>query len=127
MTRNSSFFLAAAITGSLQWICLPAKADQSYSANCEAVGDAIALTSTGEIVLEQRLIAFKPTGNTNRGQKGICVIKQDPPGHRWIQCWKKDGMFATGHWEHPTIINPVEAVANSVQYRGWSGACKVKL
>jgi hypothetical protein len=107
----------------------PAKAEETYSASCMAGGDAITLTSTGELVLEGRLVQFKPieTHKAQIQQRGVCVLKKDPPGYRWIPCWKRDGRFATGDWEYPRWINPVEAKANSVQYRGWGGACKVKL
>lgn len=107
----------------------PAKAEGTYNANCKAVADAITLTSTGEIVLEQRLVKFKPVEavDARGGQRGICVMKQDPPGYRWVSCWKKDGRFVTGNWDYPSFIRPTEVIANSVQYRGWSGACKVKL
>ena len=105
----------------------PANAEETYNANCKADGDTITLTSTGETVLEQRLVDFKPVEKYNQGQRGICVMKQDPPGYKWIPCWKKDGKFARGNWDYPSFIQPTEAIVNSVLYRGWSGACKVKL
>ena len=107
----------------------PAKAQGTYNANCKAGPDHITLTSTGEIVLEQRLVKFKPVEavDAHSQQRGICVMKQDPPGYRWVSCWKKDGRFVTGNWDYPSLIRPTEAIANSLQYRGWGGACKVKL
>lgn len=130
MHRQSSLLPAAVILAKISLtLSPPANAEETYNASCKVLGDAITLTSTGEIVLEQRLIKFKPveTYKAQSGQKGICVMKQDPPGYRWISCWKKDGRFATGDWDYPTFIRPSEAVVNSVLYRGWSGACKVKL
>jgi hypothetical protein len=118
------FFLTALLTTREQ-----AKAESTYNASCRALGDAITLTSTGEIVLEQRLVKFKPieTYKAQSGQGGICIIKKDPPGYRWISCWKKDESYVTGDWDYARRISPEEAVANAVQHRGWSGACKVKL
>ncbi len=104
-------------------------ADPTYTAKCTAFGDGLSLSSTGEGVLEQRLVEFKPLGAyiPHEGQKGLCVIKKDPPGFRWVRCWKKDGQYATGDWEYPRFITPNLAIPNSVQHRGWGGACKVKL
>lgn len=106
-----------------------AKADQTYSASCKVFGDAITFKSTGELVLEQRLVKFVPSGpyTAQSGQQGTCIMKQDPAGYKWVGCWKKNGRYATGNWDYPHFINPTTAIANSVQYRGWSGACKVKL
>ena len=129
MTSQSRLLTAALIfvTTSLTF-GLPVKAEETYNASCEQAGDYITLTSTGELVLEQRLVKFKPTESYGRsGQRGICVMKQDPPGYKWISCSKKDGRLVTGNWDYPSVISPTEAIANSVQYRGWSGACKVKL
>ena len=108
---------------------LPAKSEETYEASCKARGDAITLTTTGESVLEQRLVKFKPIDRyeAQLGQRGVCVMKQDPPGYRWISCWKKGERFAAGDFYNPTFIRPSEAVVNSVLYRGWAGACKVKL
>lgn len=106
-----------------------AKAESTYNASCKALGDGITLTRTGEVVLEQRLVKCKPieTYKAQSGQHGVCIIKKDPPGYRWISCWKKDGRYVTGDWDYAIRISPKEAVANAVQHRGWSGACKVKL
>lgn len=130
MSKHLSLLSAAVILATTSsTLGLPAKAEETYNASCKAFGDAITLTSTGEIVLEQRLVKFKPfqVENAPSGQRGVCVIKQDPPGYKWIPCWKKDGRFASGNWDYPRYIRPTEAIANSVQYRGWTGACKVKL
>ena len=107
----------------------PASAEQTYRASCRALGDGISFTSTGELVLEQRLVNFLPSGPyiAEKGQQGTCIMKLDPPGYRWVECWKKDGKYATGNWNYPHFIKPTTAIANSVQHRGWSGACKVKL
>jgi hypothetical protein len=106
-----------------------AKAESTYNASCKALGDAITLTSTGELVLEQRLVQFKPieTYKAQSGQRGVCIIKKDPPGYRWISCWKKDGGYVTGDWDYARRVSPKEVIANAVQHRGWSGACKVRL
>ena len=117
-------------TGSLIFFATSdAKASRTYNASCKALGDAITFTSTGEVVLEQRLVKFVPSGpyTAQKGQLGTCVMKQDPAGYRWVRCWKKDGKYATGNWDYPYFIKPITAIANSVQYRAWSGACKVKL
>jgi len=105
------------------------KADQTYSASCKASGDAITFTSSGESVLEQRLVRFVPSAPyiPYKGQLGTCFIKQDPAGYKWVKCWKKGTKYATGNWDDPLFIIPTTAIANSVQYRGWVGACKVKL
>ena len=106
-----------------------AKAESTYNASCKALGDAITLTSTGELVLEQRLVQFKPieTYKAQSGQRGVCIIKKDPPGYRWISCWEKDGGYVTGDWDYARRVSPKEVIANAVQHRGWSGACKVRL
>ena len=106
-----------------------AKAEETYNANCKALGDGITLTSTGESVLEQRLVQFKPIERykPQSGQRGVCIMRKDPLGFRWIPCFKKGEKFVTGDYYHPTLIRPAEAKANKVFYRGWSGACKVKL
>lgn len=104
-------------------------AEETYKASCRALGDGIRLVSTGEPVLEQRLVSFLPLEPyaPQVGQKGVCIMRKDPPGYRWVPCWRKDGRYATGDWEHPHWIRPSQALVNSVLYRGWSGACKVKL
>jgi len=55
-----------------------ARAESTYNASCKALGDGISLTSTGRIVLEQRLVKFKPTETYKPqiGQRGVCVIKK---------------------------------------------------
>lgn len=57
---------------------LPAKAGDSYRANCKEIGDSIVLTSTGEAVLEQRLINFKliEKYKAQSGARGVCLLKK---------------------------------------------------
>lgn len=134
MTSQSRLLTAALIfvTTSLTF-GLPVKAEETYNASCDQIGDGITLTSTGELVLENRLVKFKPTGTyneyNNRGQRGICVMKQDPPGYKWIFCSKINGRLVTNpeFGERPKFINPTEAINSSVSSRQWVGACKVKL
>jgi hypothetical protein len=119
------FFLTTLLTTQVQ-----ANAEPTYSANCRALGDGITLTSTGETVLEQRLVKFEPieTYKSMIGQRGMCTIKKDPPGYRWIRCDKRDGSYSE---VNNNRISPIEFAADSVQHmasrRHWSGACKVKL
>ena len=133
MHNNRKFSCPVSAAGILLSISLglgqPAKAEGTYNAGCMVVGDSITLTSTGELVLEQRLVSFKADKSLNPRSdvKGICVMKKDPPGYKWVQCWKQDGRYATGNFDNPHWIKPTQAIANSVQYRGWGGACKVSL
>jgi len=131
MTNTSHRITVLTLLTIVATASVPALAEETYNARCLAAGDSISLTGTGEIVLEQRLVTFKLVEpDKGMGSKGICVIKKDPPGFKWIECQKENGMYVTGNYQYPTRptrIKPVQAVANSVLYRGWSGACKVKL
>jgi len=102
---------------------------------CEAYGDAVVAANTGETILEQRLIKYQELEEYGRnmsgnkgGQRAICTIKNDPPGYKWLSCGK-DGTnyitYATGSSQK--LFEVEEVITNSVQHRGWSGACKVKL
>ena len=131
MANKSRLLLAALIlaTTSLAF-GLPAKAEGTYNASCNQLGDGITLTSTGELVLEPRLVKFRPTeAYTRAGQRGICVMKQDPPGYKWISCSKKDGRLVTQvtNEEYPKFINPTETITSWSGPGRWSGTCKVKL
>jgi len=103
--------------------------------NCEAYGDAVIASNTGEIILEQRLIKYQELEEYGRnmtgkrgGQKAICTIKNDPPGYKWLPCGKEGDNYVSYSTESSRKLFEVEvAIANSVQHRGWSGACKVKL
>lgn len=115
---------------------IPALADSVYKVDCEGAGDFILLSSTGEAILEQRLARFIPlerdglnTTGKRGGQRGICFIKIDTPGYKWLSCGKGNGeyvIFPRGY-DYPEPIKPVKAIVNSVLYRGWSGACLIKL
>tara|TARA_B100001964_G_scaffold129434_1_gene143143 strand:+ start:1088 stop:1504 length:417 start_codon:yes stop_codon:yes gene_type:complete len=117
----------------------PSFAESTYTARCKAAGDALRYTfiSTGQLLLEQRLVSFEPTEPPSKAgalfsQNGICKIRDDPPGYRWVFCGKKDGKYYNislpgNNWTHPHFITPNQVIPNSVQYRGWAGACKVKL
>jgi hypothetical protein len=123
-------FLALPLLATFAYITInshAAFAEETYKASCISMGDGITLVSTGELVLEQRLVSFKPLEPTASDGKGVCLMRKDPPGYRWVPCWKRAGRFATGDWENPYWINPSQALVDSVLYRGWSGACKVKL
>jgi len=62
------------------------------------------------------------------GQRANCTIKNDPPGYKWLPCRKDGGNFISYATESSQKLFEVEeAIANRVQHRGWSGACKVKL
>jgi hypothetical protein len=121
------FFLTTLLTTQVQ-----ANAEPTYSANCRALGDGITLTSTKELVLEPRLVKFEPIGSYERnGQRGVCILKKDPPGYKWIHCNKnQNGSYIDR--DGYNRISPIEFAADSVQLgfnRGgyWTGACKVKL
>ena len=110
-----------------------AATESTSEIRCEALGDAIIATNTGELILEQRMVKFKALEEYGRnttgrrgGQRAICTIKNDPPGYRWVSCGK-DGDGYIGNGNNINLLEVEEAVANQVQYRGWSGACKVKL
>ena len=112
------------------------KASETVSKiNCEAYGDSVIASNTGELILEQRLIKYQELeeyGKTMTGKRGgqraLCTIKNDPAGYRWLPC-SKDGSnyssYVSGRSQR--LFEVQEVVANSVQHRGWSGACKVKL
>ena len=100
---------------------------------CEAIGDAVIATNTGELILEQRMTNFEPLEEYGRnstgvrgGRRAICTIKNDPPGYHWVPCSKKGDSY-TRNGNNEYLLEVEEAVANQIQYRGWSGACKVKL
>ena len=112
-------------------ISVEAQVEPSFPAQCFAIGDSIILQSTGEHVLEQRLVRYTPTpandviGQLPRGSRpGLCVVKADPPGYKWIGCSRLGNQYVTGVNSYKVRI--VRAVANQIQYRGWSGACLVK-
>ena len=102
---------------------------------CEAAGDAVIATHTGELILEQRLVKFQEPEEYGRnttgrrgGQRAICTIKNDPPGYRWVSCGKDgDGYTSYINGSRQKLMEVEEAITNRIQYRGWSGACKVKL
>jgi len=125
--KNCVYFLAAftIVSTALLTTQEEAKAESTYNASCEVLGDAIRLTSTGDFVVEQRLVQFKPIDTYK--ERGVCIIKKDPPGYRWINCFEKDGGYVTGWHGAAFRVNPIEVIADAVQQRGWSGACKVKL
>ena len=96
---------------------------------CQSRGDSMVRSDSGEPLLEQRLISFSPTTmRTRQGEiHGICTIRTDPPGYKWVTCGKEaNGAYYTGNWDSPIPINPVEAIANIVQHRSWRGACKIR-
>ena len=103
--------------------------------NCEAYGDSVIASNTGEIILEQRLIkyqALEEIGSNGTGKRGgyraICTIKNDPPGYKWVPCGKDAEEYITYYAGRTQKLFEVEeAIADSVQHRGWNGACKVKL
>jgi len=109
-----------------------AQAESTYNATCKALGDGISLTRTGEIVLEQRLVKFKPIEDykPQSGQRGVCIIKKDPPGYKWIDCEKSNGSYKGGYDAGYISVSPVSFIPNQVQHmspRSIRGACKVKL
>ena len=103
--------------------------------NCEAYGDAVFASNTGDLILEQRLIKYQELEEYGRnmsgkrgGQRAICTIKNNPPGYKWVSCGKDEkGYISNSAGRSQKLFEVEEAIANSVQYRGWSGACKVKL
>ena len=110
-------------------------AETTSKTNCEAYGDAVVASNTGEIILEQRLVNYQELEEYGRnmtgkrgGQRAICTVKNDPPGYKWVSCGK-DGKGYTSYsaGSSQKLFEVEEAIANSVQHRGWSGACKVKL
>ena len=110
-------------------------AETTSKINCEAYGDAVVASNTGEIILEQRLVNYQELEEYGRnmtgkrgGQRAICTVKNDPPGYKWVSCGK-DGKGYTSYsaGSSQKLFEVEEAIANSVQHRGWSGACKVKL
>lgn len=113
-----------------------ALADSVSRVNCEALGDSVIFSSTGEVILEQRLVQFDPLeeyglNNTGRrgGQKALCTVKDDPPGFRWTSCSKSGGSYVNydNSGTPTTLSGVVQALPNSVQQRGWAGACLIKL
>lgn len=114
----------------------PSEASETVSeVKCESFGDAVIATNTNEYILEQRLTKFQPLEQPGRyttgprgGQKAICTIKNDPPGYKWVSCSKEGNNYTTSTGgSSQKLFEVEEALANNIQYRGWSGACKVKL
>lgn len=114
----------------------PAIAETTQKVNCEAAGDSILVSSTGERILEQRLVRFTPlepyglnTTGKRGGQRAVCMVKNDPPGFKWLRCDKFEGKYMVYRQGqgNPVPVKPVKAIPNSVLYRGWSGACLIKL
>ena len=103
--------------------------------NCEAYGDAVFASNTGDLILEQRLIKYQELEEYGRnmtgkrgGQRAICTVKNNPPGYKWVSCGKDEkGYISYSAGRSQKLFEVEEAIANIVQYRGWSGACKVKL
>ena len=132
MLRQASAFLLVACTIATN----PSQASETVSRiKCEAGGDVVIATNTNELILEQRLLQFQPLEEAGRyttgargGQRAICTIKNDPPGYKWVACGKEGNNYTTSsRGSIQKLFEVEEAIANSVQYRGWSGACKVKL
>lgn len=132
MTRKI-FTLSLAATALLNTSCTAAETTSKIK--CEALGDSIIATNSGDLILEQRLIQYQELEEYGRnmtgkrgGQRALCTIKNDPPGYKWVSC-SKDGTNYTTYimGSRKEIFEIEEAIANSVQHRGWSGACKVKL
>jgi len=133
MKRPFHFLASFAISSTAVLSTLEqARAESTYNASCKALGDGISLTSTGRIVLEQRLVKFKPTEayKPKIGQRGVCVIKKDPPGYKWIRCKKSNGSYKGGYEAGYVSIRPASFIPDLVQYMSPGsivGACKVKL
>ena len=102
---------------------------------CEAYGDSVLASNTGEFILEQRLVKYKGLEEYGRnmagkrgGQKATCIVKNDPPGYRWLPCTRNgDDYIFYASSRSNKLFEVEKAVANSIQHRGWSGACKVRL
>ena len=110
-------------------------AETTSTIKCEALGDSIIATNTGDLILEPRLIKYEELeeygsnmSGKRGGQRALCTIKNDPPGYKWVSC-SKDGKDYTTYimGSREKIFEIEEAIANRIQHRGWSGACKVKL
>lgn len=133
MLRRFSQFLLIACTMASATACTASETTSTI--NCEAIGDAVIASHTGDIILEQRLIKYQALEEYGRnmtgvrgGQRAICTIKNDPSGYKWVQCGKEGNSYTTySSGSGQKLFEVEEAIANSVQYRGWSGACKVKL
>ena len=133
MSRLQNFLAISIITCS--GITSPAFAESTYKVNCEAAGDYVLVSATGEAILEQRLAKFTPlepyenSTGARGGQRAICTIKNDPPGFKWLRCDKQEGKYLvyTQGQGDPVTVKPIKTIPNSAQYRGWSGACLIKL
>lgn len=115
----------------------PNFSESSFKAECFAVGDGIILTATSESVSEHRLVSFTSTPNfqddlvriPDFARPGQCVIKTDPPGHKWVMCMKRDPSsqdYRSLENDHNWKLKVVKALPNYRQFRGWSGSCLVK-
>ncbi len=110
-------------------------AETTSKVKCEALGDSIIETNTGDLILEQRLIKYQELEEYGRnmtgkrgGQRAICTVTNNPPGYKWVSCVKdSNGYTSYAAGRSQKLFEVEEAIANSVQHRGWSGACKVKL
>ena len=127
------FTLSLAATAVLTTSCTAAETTSTIK--CEALGDAIIATNSGDLILEQRLIQYREMEEYGRnmtgkrgGQRALCTIKNDPPGYKWMSCSKDGKDYSTYIMgSRKKIFEVEEAIANRIQHRGWSGACKIKL
>jgi len=69
------------------------------------------------------------TGYGKRGgQRALCTVKNNSSGYKWMSCSKGGKKHSTSIMgSRKTIFEVEEAIANRLQHRGWSGACKGKL
>jgi hypothetical protein len=109
-------------------------AEPTVDLPCVTNGDSLIFTSSRLWVPESRLVRFRPLeryGGTG-GQRAICTVKVDPPGYRWLSCYRGvSGPYMASRSDDSRypLPNVIEAVADpnaSLGRISFSGSCKVK-
>jgi len=125
------FLLTVGLTATAFAITLKqAKSEETYEARCETRGEGAILTSTGEDLVEERVTSsrFIDTYSSPPIYRSLCTIKHDPPGYRWVNCYKNTaGDYVRNSDGVEYRISPVVETKGGIDMSRWSGACKVKL
>ena len=135
--KNSSLasVLIGAAFGAILDLALPVDAISSeriVNRACFIFGDSLIFADTRLHVPESRLARYRKIRNTSSGEEGVCSVKTDPPGFRWLSCYRDIAgnggyMSSRGDDSRYYLGNVIEAVPGiQISTRVWQGSCKVR-
>lgn len=113
--------------------CNAKAAEQTVDMQCIANGDSLIFVSNGLWVPHSRLLRFRPLETYGKpgGQRSICTVKVDPPGYRWLSCYKQGSgpyMASRSDDSRYLLSSVVQAIKDPYEGggRAWVGSCKVR-